>query len=72
MSEGPIKREREATTTTPIPRIRAKDHVRTAHTDLWPDGTVWTVLETDGAIALLQSGQRRIKRFCRDLTKVGS
>lgn len=71
MSAGPIKRERLATTAPPIPRIRKGDDVTITSPSGAVDPTVWHVIECDGVIATLQlpSGSK-MRRYCRDLTKV--
>jgi len=69
MSEGPIKRERLATTVPERPRIRKGD---TVHITTSQNPTAqWKVIESDLVTALLDDGAgRRVKRFCRDLARV--
>lgn len=71
MSEGPISRERSATTARPIPRIRVGDVVRWLGQD--SPVTRWTVVETDHVIALLRSPDGwTCKRYLRELEKLAS
>lgn len=69
MSEGPISRERAATTATPMPRIRKGDVVR------WLGETEpvtrWTVVETDHVTARLRNADGwECRRYVRELEKL--
>lgn len=69
MSEGPIRRARQATTTTAIPSWKIGQHVTPDQCP--PDCTIWTVTATDGVMITLTATNntkpQTIRRHARSL-----